>query len=65
MTVEDIRAEITEIIKRTGDDESQHGREDDLHHAVLLAIAEGAPNAAELAREALKTLDLDFSRWFA
>lgn len=65
MTVEDVRREINEIIKQTGDDESQHDDEDSLHRAVLRAIADGAPNAAELATEALKTLDLNFCRWCA
>jgi hypothetical protein len=39
--------------------------EDGLRHAVLEAIANGVPDPAALAREALLTEDLDFARWCA
>jgi hypothetical protein len=36
-----------------------------LHQAVLVAISDGAANAVDLAREALKTQDVKFARWCA
>lgn len=66
MTVEFVRAAVAEIEHIGGDDERAHSHEDTLHQAVLLAIAERTcddPQAC--AKEALRTLDLDFSRWCA
>jgi hypothetical protein len=63
ITVEEIRARVTEIDKL--DSERAHDAEDQLWCDVLRAIAEGAHNASELAAEALKTEALDFSRWMA
>jgi len=47
------------------DNELAHIKEDALREDVLDAIAAGATNAAELAEEALKSSDLDFTRWYA
>lgn len=47
------------------DDEVAHSCEDAIHQAVLRAIADGAPNAKELAEAALKTLRFTFARWCA
>lgn len=65
MTVEEIRKAVEEIAAEARDFEVAHGDEDSLHVSVLEAIAAGAPNAQELAREALKTLDLKFARYCA
>lgn len=65
MTVEEIRDWIETIKKKASDDEVAHAMEDELHQEVLQAISEGAPNAAELAFEALKTCDIAFARWCA
>lgn len=67
MTVDDVRARVAEI-ERIGserDYEMAHGKEDDLREDVLRAIADGSPIAADLAREALATSQLDFARWCA
>lgn len=64
MKVSDVRNRVAKI-KRKYDDESKHADEDELYADVLQAIADGAPDAAKLARAALKTKDLNFSRWFA
>lgn len=64
MNVEDIRGEI-QIIAEVENDADMHMLEDGLHVAVLKAIAGGAPNAAELAAEALKTREIEFTRWFS
>lgn len=65
MTIEELKTRIEEIRRMSGDDEFAHSREDSLRHDVLTAIAEGATNAADLAKEVLKTSDIDFSRWCA
>ncbi len=55
------------MVIRVGDSDPPyaHISEDELHEDVLRAIANGAPNAAELAREALETSDAEFYRWYA
>ena len=65
MTVDDVRAEVERIRDLAGDDESAHSAEDRLHQDVLRAISDGAPNAAELAAEVLKTEAIQFARWCA
>lgn len=48
------------------DNEGVHIDEDELHQDVLKAIASGnCDDPTELAREALKTLDLNYARWYA
>jgi hypothetical protein len=65
VTVETIRAAVKAIAEAADDPENAHGREDGLWLTVLEAIAGGAPEAAELASEALKTKKIEFSRWYA
>ncbi|WP_433701746.1 hypothetical protein [Nocardiopsis sp. CA-288880] len=65
MTPQDIRDRVARIEANRDDDETAHSMEDDLYTDVLKAIAGGAPNATELAREALRTVDIDFARWCA
>jgi hypothetical protein len=64
ITVAWVRKQV-KCIDRCQDNESAHAEEDQLHVKVLAGIAAGAPNAAELAREALRTGELDFQRWYA
>jgi len=45
-------------------DPQMHIFEDKLHQDVLKAIANGAENPEKLAKEALKTFDIKFSRWY-
>jgi len=48
------------------DDESAHAAEDRLHESVLQSIADGtAEDPKAMAAAALKTDDIEFSRWFA
>jgi len=63
MDVQQVNERVASIAAQD-DDEQQHAQEDRLHRDVLKAIADGAPNAAELASAALKTIDLDFDRWY-
>ena len=65
LTVDVVRSRVASIAKIGGDPECAHSSEDTLRDDVLEAIAAGAPNAQELAREALKTNDLTFPRWCA
>jgi len=48
-----------------GDPEVSHSLEDKLYKEVLEAIAKGAENPSELAKEVLKVSELNFARWYA
>lgn len=71
MTVEEVIARVEEIRKIRGDDEMAHVYEDRLFSDVLHFIAEDSgrfgvrTGYVKLAREALKTQELKFSRWYA
>ncbi len=65
MDVDEVRERVAEIAKKAGDPEVAHIAEDTLWLAVLQNIAESDCEHAELAREAIKTDDLEFSRWYA
>ena len=65
MTKQELLDRIEEIRNVAHDDEVAHGSEDSLHRDVLQAIADGADNAATLARLALTTSDIEFCRWCA
>jgi hypothetical protein len=65
MTPDDVKSRVAAIEAESGDNETAHCDEDALYQAVLLAIAEGAAEPRELAREALKTSELTFTRWYA
>jgi hypothetical protein len=67
LTREAVEARVAAIACLARDDEAAHAREDDLHVAVLQAIAAGtwrdAP--AVLCAAALKTKEIEFARWCA
>lgn len=68
MTVEDVQRRLATI--RTyalkGDHEAAHSCEDSLNEDVLLAIADGrCVDPAGVAREALRSSDIEFNRWCA
>lgn len=65
MDIDQVRNRVRHIDNIRADDEAAHAEEDQLHQLVLEYIAQGAPRAAELAQEALKTGDIDFNRWCA
>jgi hypothetical protein len=65
MTLEEVRKRIAEIKEISHDGEAAHSKEDDLYFDVLTAIAEGHPDAQELAREALKADEIPYHKWFA
>lgn len=65
MTVDDVQERVEVIRQIALDDETAHGMEDELYIDVLGAIANGADNPEKLAAEALKTLEIEFSRWYS
>lgn len=66
MTPDDVRERMEAMKAAEGDWEATHGIEDDLWEAVLESIAEGScDDPAELARVALHSRDLEFTRWYA
>ena len=66
VTVEWVRERVAKIAAEWDDNEVAHEDEDNLHVTVLRAIADGTcADSAVCAREALKTLNIPFVRWFA
>jgi len=66
MTISTVEAEVQRIAAMVADDESAHVAEDELHQSVLAYIAEhGDALSAALARAALATTEISFSRWCA
>jgi len=65
MTLDRVRERVEEIRKMGDDHEGAHIAEDDLWGDVLADIANGHPESSELAKIALTTLMLDFTRWYA
>ena len=65
MTPKDVIERVRAIKVR--DSEVADGQEDDLHVEVLQWVADNCTdhNCAALARQALKTGELEFSRWCA
>lgn len=66
MTPEAIQARLKIIEQHANDPEAAHGFEDDLYIDVLRAIATGkCKDPQACAKEALKAIDIDFTRWYA
>jgi hypothetical protein len=62
LTVQKIQARVRAIKASADDFEKAHSLEDDLYCDTLQAIADGADNAAGLARAALKAASIRFQR---
>lgn len=65
MTIEDVQDKLRVIQDVAGDNEDAHQAQDALLVEVLRAIVDGCPNSPEMAKEALKVLEIDFDRWYA
>jgi hypothetical protein len=67
MTLSDVEERIASIRRHAARDdfEAAHSEEDELLAEVLQAIAEGVENAPALAKAALTSLDIEFSRYCA
>jgi len=62
-TVADVEGIVRSIEKIADDDERAHAMEDDLHVAVMLAIAEGrAADPVAMCAAALRTRNIKFAR---
>lgn len=59
------RVEVLGHMARAKDHEAAHAQEEGIWGDVLEAIAAGHKKPAALAREALKTKDVEFDRWGA
>ena len=65
MDVLQVALRIRKIYEIRSDGEAAHELEDRLRRDVLVAIADGAAHAQEIAAEALKTSEIEFTRWYA
>lgn len=65
MDEEEVKERVDLINKCKGDYEAAHDMEDELYIDVLKHIAEGGENAQQLAKEALKSQEIDFVRYTA
>lgn len=66
MNVEECKKRVDFIREIAWDDESAHGNEDQLHHDFIQHIANSEyGELSEMAKEILKTDDIDFERWCA
>lgn len=55
----------SDIENKIGSEEDWHVREDNIIWEVIVKIANGNKRAQELAKEALKTIELDFERYYS
>lgn len=66
MDINEIKQRVQRIEQAKGDCECAHGMEDQLMQDFIRYIAENAPRGlARMAREVLKTEDIDFPRYCA
>ena len=65
MTKEEVGEVLAAIEKHDGDNEVQHAIEDALYEKFVAWVSTLDIPAAEVAKEVLKTKDMDFSRWYA
>ena len=65
MTVNTARKRLKAIRTEAWDDEAAHCHEDQLREDVLEAIVDGSPDYKALARIALSTRKIKFTRWCA
>lgn len=65
MNAEGVRRAVEDIRASAGDPEAAHGMQDKLFSEVLRAVANGHPDARELAAAALIAREIEFPRWYA
>jgi hypothetical protein len=66
MTLKQVKNRVLAIEKSDGDDERRHSLEDELYRELITAIANGqCTDPVACCKEAIKTLEMDFSRWKA
>jgi hypothetical protein len=67
-TVQEAIDRIREIESYAGDDEAQHGREDDLMREFIASVAAGMLDSQEaqtIANRIVQVNQMDFARWCA
>lgn len=62
MTIEEVRSVLKQLADVRTDDERAHSMRDLMWERVLKTLAD---EGSELAREALKSEEIDFARWCA
>lgn len=65
MTLSEVENMVRDINDCKDDFEMAHEMEDDLYKDVLKEVVAGNPEAQLMAREALKTKQIDFARYCA
>lgn len=66
MDLDYVKERVAAIEAMKGDDESAHSAENGLRAEFIALVAEvGSPELAAMAREVLKTDNIEFCRWFA
>jgi len=67
MDIEEINKRLEDIrsLATRGDCEGVHGNIDSLYREVLIAISKGVSNSSDLAKEALKSEEVDCDLWYA
>ncbi len=66
MTLNEAEESVSKIKRMRADDEAAHSREDALYLAFVEWIAKtGNAEQASVAREILKTQQIEFARWCA
>lgn len=65
MNLKEVKKTVNDIKESVVDFEVAHELEDDLYEAVLKEVVSGNPESKEMAREALKTKQIDFARYCA
>jgi len=67
VNIEEIKQILVEIERKSGDEERAHILEDDLFCEFVLHIANDTfeGDIKEGAKEVLKSLDIEFDRWYA
>lgn len=64
ITVKEVKDIVNSFTDKNADWEEMHIEEDDMYEDVLRAIAECDPHSKLLAREALKSKNIKFTRWY-
>ena len=66
ITVKEVKDIVNSFTDSQNEDwEEMHIEEDDMYEDVLRAIADDDPHSKLLAREALKSKNVKFARWYA
>lgn len=65
ITIKDIREALESIKEQSNDSDVAHSMEDELLIDTLISIQNGAENPVQLAKETLKVLFIDYSKYYA